>query len=69
MNKIKDFLMVFSAILILCSVGIGLGILLVEVIIWFINLFPKNYTHLVIIGTFIVGVSALASLIILKENE
>ena len=69
MNKIKDFLMLFSTILILCSVGFGLGVLFAEVIIWFINLFPKNYTHLVIIGTFIVVVSVLASLIILKENE
>ena len=69
MRKTKDFLMVFSTILILCSVGFGLGVLFVEVIIWFINLFPEKYEDFAFFGTFIVVVSALASLIILKENE
>ena len=64
MKKIKYFLMVFSAILTLFSVGFGLGVLFVEVIIWFINLFPEKYEDFVFFVEIVVR-----TLIILKENE
>ena len=56
--------MLFGFICIICSVLIGLGVLFVEVIIWFINLFPEKYEDFAFFGTFIVR-----TLIILKENE
>lgn len=69
MNKIKDFLMIFSIILILFSVLVGLGVLLAEAIIWIAKLFPEKYEDVAFFGTFFVIVSALVSLILLKENE
>ena len=70
MNKIKDFLMVFSAILILFSVGFGLGVLFGEILNYILSFFPESFQLPIIFGTFIALIALLTtSLINLKENE
>ena len=67
MNKIKDFLMAFSAILILYSVGFGLGVLFGEILNYILSFFPESFQLPIIFGIIIALLTA--SLINLKENE
>lgn len=70
MEKIKDFLMVFSTILILCSVGLGLGVLFGEILNYILSFFPESFQLPIIFGIFIALIALLTtSLINLKENE
>ena len=70
MNKIKDFLMVFSAILILFSVGFGLSVLFGEILNYILSFFPESFQLPIIFGIFIALIALLTtSLINLKENE
>lgn len=67
MKKIKDFLMVFGIISILLSVGVGLGTLFGQLILYFVKLFPENLHPFIFFGTVIATVSLLSYLII-KEK-
>ena len=70
MNKIKDFLIVFSATLILCSVGTGLGILFGKILNYILSFFLESFQLPITIGIFIALIALLTtSLINLKENE
>lgn len=70
MEKIKDFLMVFSTILILCSVGFGLGVLFDKILNYILSFFPESFQLPIIFGIFIALIALLTtSLINLKENE
>ena len=70
MDKIKDFLIVFSATLILCSVGTGLGILFGKILNYILSFFPESFQLPIIFGIIIALIALLtASLINLKENE
>ena len=70
MNKIKDFLIVFSAILILCSVGTGLGILFGKVLHYVTKFFPDNFQLPITIGIFFVCIGLLTSVLInLKKKD
>ena len=70
MDKIKDFLIVFSAILTLFSVGFGLGVLFSKILNYILSFFPESFQLPIIFGTFIALIALLTtSLIILKENE
>lgn len=70
MNKIKDFLMVFSTILILCSVGVGLGVLFGKILNYILSFFPESFQLPIIFGILIALIALLTtSLINLKENE
>ena len=70
MDKIKDFLIVFSAILTLFSVGFGLGVLFSKILNYILSFFPESFQLPIIFGTFIALIALLtASLINLKENE
>ena len=70
MNKIKDFLIVFSAILILCSVGTGLGILFGKILSYMLSFFPESFQLPIIFGIFIALIVLLTtSLINLKKKN
>ena len=70
MDKIKDFLIVFSAILTLFSVGFGLGVLFSKILNYILSFFPESFQLPIIFGTFIALIALLTtSLIDLKENE
>ena len=70
MNKIKDFLMVFSAILILYSVGTGLGILFGKILSYMLSFFPESFQLPIIFGIFIALIVLLTtSLINLKKKN
>lgn len=70
MDKIKDFLIVFSAILTLFSVGFGLGVLFSKILNYILSFFPESFQLPIIFGTFIALIALLTtSLINLKENE
>ena len=70
MDKIKDFLIVFSAILTLFSVGFGLGVLFSKILNYILSFFPESFQLLIIFGIIIALIALLtASLINLKENE
>ena len=67
MDKIKDFLIVFSAILTLFSVGFGLGVLFSKILNYILSFFPESFQLPIIFGIIIALLTA--SLINLKENE
>ena len=70
MNKIKDFLMAFSAILILCTVGTELGILFGKILSYMLSFFPDNFQLPVAIGMFFVCIGLLTSVLInLKKKD
>ena len=70
MNKIKDFLIVFSAILILCSVGTGLGILFGKILNYILSFFPESFQLPIIFGTLIALIVLLTTILInLKNHE
>ena len=70
MDKIKDFLIVFSAILTLFSVGFGLGVLFSKILSYILSFFPESFQLPIIFGIFIALIALLTtSLINLKENE
>ena len=70
MDKIKDFLIVFSGILTLFSVGFGLGVLFSKILNYILSFFPESFQLPIIFGTFIALIALLTtSLINLKENE
>ena len=70
MDKIKDFLIVFSTILTLFSVGFGLGVLFSKILNYILSFFPESFQLPIIFGTFIALIALLTtSLINLKENE
>ena len=70
MDKIKDFLIVFSAILTLFSVGFGLGVLFSKILNYILSFFPESFHLPIAIGIFIALIALLTtSLINLKENE
>mgnify|MGYP003399299163 FL=1 len=70
MDKIKDFLIVFSAILTLFSVGFGLGVLFSKILNYILSFFPESFQLPIIFGIIIALIALLtASLINLKENE
>ena len=70
MRKTKDFLMVFSAILILCSVGLGLGVLFSKILNYILSFFPESFQLPIIFGTLIVITSIISTILIKKlDNE
>ena len=70
MDKIKDFLIVFSAILTLFSVGFGLGVLFSKILNYILSFFPESFQLPIIFGIIIALIALLTtSLINLKENE
>ena len=70
MRKTKDFLMVFSAILILCSVGLGLGVLFGKILNYILSFFPESFQLPIIFGTLIVITSIISTILIKKlDNE
>ena len=70
MRKIKDFLMLFGFICIVCSVLIGLGALLAQAVIFISSLFPKEFQNYVFLGTLIVITSIISTILIKKlDNE
>ena len=70
MDKIKDFLIVFSAILTLFSVGFGLGVLFSKILNYILSFFPESFQLLVTIGMFFVCIGLLTSVLInLKKKD
>ena len=70
MRKTKDFLMVFSTIFILCSVGTGLGILFGKILNYILSFFPESFQLPVTIGMFFVCIGLLTSVLInLKKKD
>lgn len=70
MEKIKDFLMVFSAILTLFSVGFGLGVLFSKILNYILSFFPESFQLPIIFGTLIALIVLLTtSLINLKKKN
>ena len=70
MKKIKDFLMAFSTILILCSVGTGLGILFGKILNYILSFFPESFQLPIIFVIFIALIVLLTtSLINLKKKN
>lgn len=70
MKKIKDFLMAFSAILTLFSVGTGLGILFGKILNYILSFFPESFQLPVTIGMFFVCIGLLTSVLInLKKKD
>ena len=69
MDKIKDFLIVFSAILTLFSVGFGLGVLFSKILNYILSFFPESFQLPIIFGIFIALIALLTtSLINLKKS-
>lgn len=70
MKKIKNFLMVFSTILIVCSVGFGLGVFFGKTLTYILSFFPESLQLPVIFGTLIALIVLLTtSLINLKKKN
>ena len=70
MNKIKDFLIIFSAILTLFSVGFGLGVLFGEILNYILSFFPESFQLPIIFGILIALIVLLTtSLINLKKKN
>ena len=70
MRKIKDFLMMFSAILTLFSVGFGLGVLFGEILNYILSFFPESFQLPIIFGILIALIVLLTtSLINLKKKN
>lgn len=70
MRKTKDFLMVFSAILILCSVGLGLGVPFGKILNYILSFFPESFQLPIIFGIFIALIALLTTSLIKKlDNE
>ena len=67
MDKIKDFLIVFSAILTLFSVGFGLGVLFSKILNYILSFFPESFQLPIIFGIIIALLTT--SLINLKNHE
>ena len=69
MDKIKDFLIVFSAILTLFSVGFGLGVLFSKILNYILSFFPESFQLPIIFGIIIALIALLTtSLINLKKS-
>ena len=66
MDKIKDFLIVFSAILTLFSVGFGLGVLFSKILNYILSFFPESFQLPIIFGIIIALLTT--SLINLKKS-
>ena len=67
---IKDFLMTFSIICIITSVGFGFGFLFGKILSYMLSFFPESFQLPIIFGIFIALIALLTtSLINLKENE
>ena len=70
MDKIKDFLIVFSAILTLFSVGFGLGVLFSKILNYILSFFPESFQLPIIFGIFIALIALLTTSLIKKlDNE
>ena len=70
MDKIKDFLIVFSAILTLFSVGFGLGVLFSKILNYILSFFPESFQLPIIFGMFFVCIGLLTSVLInLKKKD
>lgn len=70
MRKIKDFLMVFSIICIITSVGFGLGFLFSKMLTYILSFFPESFQLPIIFGTLLALIISLTiSLINLKKKD
>lgn len=67
---IKDFLMAFSIICIIASVGLGLGVLFSKILSYMLSFFPESFQLPIIFGIFIALIVLLTtSLINLKKKN
>ena len=67
---IKDFLMAFSIICIITSVGFGFGFLFGKILNYALSFFPENFQLPIVFGTLIALIISLAiSLINLKKRN